>query len=535
MIKVFLVEDEYVVREGIRKKINWSANGLEFCGEAADGEMALPLIQKCKPDILITDIKMPFMDGIELSRIVKKELPDTEIIILTGYGEFEYAKECISIGVSDYLLKPISGDVLLQKVKETAQKIEEKQRDKLIYGKYIKEMEENQYKNRLELFQMLVTGEIAPAQILEMAAEQELNLTASWYCIMLFKTWVPQHKPGEYSKRLMEADTEIDRIVDRDKMILFDRNLEGKAVLFKADSQEDIESAVRKFGEELKRILDPFRDMKYFAGIGSYVTRISSIPDSFEVAGHIFAHRYFVNDNVVMGSEDIEEIGRTQKEELDINRIDPKQFDRSRVLEFLKQGSREEVRYFIEEFFAGIDNDTANSTILKQYLCMDIYFCTVQFVEELPASREEIAAPDMIATSQKGFEEVKDYIRKSIDKALELRDRMSVNRYDGIVKEAAGYVAEHYSDPDLSLNMLAAHVNFSPNHLSAVFSQQTGTTLIKYLTDYRMNKAKEMLRCTNCRSSEICASVGYKDPHYFSYLFKKTTGMTPTQYREANV
>ena len=103
MLKVFLVEDEFVMREGIKNNIDWVLHGYEFCGEASDGELALPMIQKNKPDIVITDIRMPFMDGLTLSKLVKKELPDTEIIILTGYEEFEYAKEAISIGVASYL------------------------------------------------------------------------------------------------------------------------------------------------------------------------------------------------------------------------------------------------------------------------------------------------------------------------------------------------------------------------------------------------------------------------------------------------
>ena len=118
-----------------------------------------------------------------------------------------------------------------------------------------------------------------------------------------------------------------------------------------------------------------------------------------------------------------------------------------------------------------------------------------------------------------------------LKKALELREKIASNRYDDIVGEITRYIEKNYADEDLSLNLLASHVNFSPNHLSMIFSQQTGQTFIKYLTDFRMNKAKELLRCSGKRSSIICMEVGYKDPHYFSYLFKKTQGMTPTQYR----
>ena len=127
MVKVFLVEDESIIRRGIRDNIAWESHGFEFVGEAGDGEYAYPLILNTKPDILITDIKMPFMDGLELSRLVKKSLPKTRIIILSGYNEFEYAKEAIKIGISDYLLKPVTSVSLLDTLKHVADEIREEQ------------------------------------------------------------------------------------------------------------------------------------------------------------------------------------------------------------------------------------------------------------------------------------------------------------------------------------------------------------------------------------------------------------------------
>ena len=123
------------------------------------------------------------------------------------------------------------------------------------------------------------------------------------------------------------------------------------------------------------------------------------------------------------------------------------------------------------------------------------------------------------------------YIVGILQRALELREQKASNRYEDVVDEVKVYIEKHYGEDELSLNLLASHVNFSPNHLSTIFSQQTGRTFSRYLTDYRMNKAKELLRCTNKKASVISMEVGYKDPHYFSYLFKKTQGMTPTQYR----
>ena len=153
MLKVFLVEDEVVMRKGIKNNIPWEKEGFVFVGEASDGELAYPLIKKTKPDILITDIKMPFMDGLELSSIVKKEMPNTKIIILSGYGEFDYAKQAISIGVTDYLLKPISSAKLLESIKEVAAVIEKEQEQLKMMEQYENEMRENITIKRQNLFQ----------------------------------------------------------------------------------------------------------------------------------------------------------------------------------------------------------------------------------------------------------------------------------------------------------------------------------------------------------------------------------------------
>ena len=178
MLKVFLAEDEFIIREGIKNNIDWQAHGYEFCGEASDGELAFPLIQKTRPDILITDIKMPFVDGLALSRLVKKELPETEIIILSGYEEFDYAKEAIQIGVARYLLKPINGETLLQEIDSVAEIILGKQKEKEIREKYQKEMEENSLRDQMDLFQHLVTGDCSMEELLSVAGKLDLKIMA---------------------------------------------------------------------------------------------------------------------------------------------------------------------------------------------------------------------------------------------------------------------------------------------------------------------------------------------------------------------
>jgi len=531
MLKVFLVEDEFVVREGIKKNIDWTLHGYEFCGEASDGELAFPMIQKQKPDIVITDIRMPFMDGLELSRLIKKEMPWIEIIILTGHQEFEYAKEGIKIGVAQYLSKPISGEELLREVDALASKIEEKRQEREIKEQYMREMEENLLKEKKELFGYLVTGSKSVPELLELGDKLGMDLSAMWYSIVLMKTQSMYHAHDEYSNSLIEIEDRLKQLDMKMNVLSFDRNLEGKAIIIKGDSEEELKQIQTDYLQQMEDILKEYKQVRYFGGVGIPVNRLRELSTSFERASHAFAHRYLVADSCILNSEEMEQGFYVNHENFSIHDVNTKQMDRNKIKEFLKLGDRAEVIYFVEEFFKDLGSSAMKSNIFRQYIVMDAYFCVVDFLEGLQFQSSEIEAPDAQSFVLQSQESAMHYIVQIMQKAIELRDKTASNRYGDIVDEVIRYIEENYAEEELCLNLLASHVNFSPNHLSMIFSQQTGQTFIKYLTDFRMNKAKELLRCTGKRSSVIATEVGYKDSHYFSYLFKKTQGVTPTQYR----
>ena len=531
MLKVFLAEDEFIIREGIKNNIDWQAYGYEFCGEASDGELAFPLIQKTRPDILITDIKMPFVDGLALSRLVKKELPETEIIILSGYEEFDYAKEAIQIGVARYLLKPINGETLLQEIDSVAEIILGKQKEKEIREKYQKEMEENSLRDQMDLFQHLVTGDCSMEELLSVADKLDLKIMAPWYSIVLLKIQSMKHDYEEYSGSIVAVDERIVKLAEPEHVLIFDRALEGRAFLFKADSEEELLAYQKEYLGDVKEVLSGYANLRYFGGIGTPVNRLREIPASFEDASHAFAHRYLVAESCILDSSLLMQEGAAEHEDFRISAVNPEQIDRAKMQEFLRTGDLDEVVYFVDEFFGKLDGGAMKSRIFRQYITMDAYFSIVDFLKGLGLQKDEIEAPDQDSSILQDEKSAMDYIVRIMNKALVLREKRASSRYEDVVSEVIHYIEDNYAQEELSLNLLASHVNFSPNHLSMIFSQQTGQTLIRYLTDYRMNRAKELLRCSSKKSSVISMEVGYKDPHYFSYLFKKTQGMTPTQYR----
>jgi len=532
MIKVFLVEDEYVVREGIKNNIEWKAYGFEFCGEAGDGELAFPKIRELQPDIVITDIRMPFMDGLELSRLIKKELPQTEIMILSGYEEFEYAKEAIRLGIAEYLTKPVSSEDLLKAAGRLASKIKEKQQENEILAKYEHEMEENHNAERRKLFGDLVTGAMSVTELIEKGAGMGIDLSAQRYEIVLLSITSTTHAPEEYSGRLVVIDEEWKKIDEENKLIVFDRNFEGKSLLFTGDSAEEIDEKREKYLGEFRKMLEEHRHIRYFGASGIKVGRLREVKESFESASSVFARRFVTDESVILSENEVKGATTEKKvENFDIRSVNPKTIDRTKLKDFLKIGEEGEVVYFIDEYFRNIGKSAVESNLFRQYLAMDVYFATAEFLDSLSVHTEPLPAPDAASGVIDSAEKAKKYMQDIMQKAIAARSLAAGDRYTDIVNETIRYIEEKYADEDLSLNTIAAHVNFSPSYLSMVFSQATGDTLIHYLTEIRMNKAKELLRCTGKKSSIIAAEVGYKDPHYFSYLFRKTQGVTPTVYR----
>ncbi len=235
MYRIFLVEDEVVIRRGIVNSIPWEREGLSLVGEASDGEVAYPLIKKEKPDILITDIRMPFMDGLELSRLVKKELPQIKIIILSGFNEFEYAKTALRLGVTDYLLKPINSAQLLEAIRKVTDQIEKEQELSELMEQYKIDQEENAVREQNRLFQELVTGTRSVQELLEMAEEYGMPLSGAWYNIILFRSSSIHHAESEYSPSVVESGKRLYTVTESSGCLVFDRGFEGKALVLQAD------------------------------------------------------------------------------------------------------------------------------------------------------------------------------------------------------------------------------------------------------------------------------------------------------------
>ena len=535
-MKVFLVEDEYIVREGIKNNIDWEKNGYDFCGEASDGELAFPMISEKRPDIVITDIRMPFMDGIELSRMIKEEYPEIKIIILSGHEEFEYAKAAIQIGVEEYLLKPINGDELLQVVNRVAQKIKEENesRETLQEG----EGDENFEYAKRQLLISLIDENASLSDAMEQGKKIHLNLMAQCYNIMMLKLQRKNKEQG-FSQRILELyKTMEDTLKEQDgQSIMFDRAPEGKVILFMGSGEEEIRRNMDVFAGQFREILPEYEDVTYFGSVGVPVMRLRELGESYEAASHGFSYRFLTEPNQIVDNHTVFDQTRNEKKfSCSIGSVDIQNLDKQKIESFLKGGEMDEIHFFVEEYMKNTGDAGKNSMIFRQYIVMDMFFAASHFLTQITDGREQLGepfeSPEQMQKIVSDLEATVVYIKELFTKVMQVRDAQTTEHNSDVVENAKKYISENYHDEELTLNTVAHEVNVSPNHLSAMFSQKTGQTFVKYLTDVRMHRAKELLKCTSKRSNEICEEVGYRDPHYFSHLFKKNVGCSPIQYRE---
>ena len=544
MLKIFLAEDEVVVRETIKRMIPWEELGFELVGEAADGEMALPLLIRQQPDLLITDIKMPFMDGLTLARLAKKEIPGLKVVILSGYDDFNYAKQAIGIGVEDYLLKPITKNALIERLSEIRSRYEHEKTQKEYYEKFQREMQAYEKNSSRDFFEALVGGSMDMMEVYKRAEKLGLDIVAEAYNVLIFTMNCDEDFSGqrdEYSSWEAESLELLENLfAGHSSAMLFRSNIFSYGVLLKGQ-RETIEENTRACVDEIRKILsrqDGRRE--WFLAVGQSVERLSQIQKSYHTASRAFSQRYLYDENILYydemetmehpgGQAETEDNAYLQK--VDVNALNP-----AILQKFLSNGLQEETENFVKDYFYAIGQEPMESLVFRNYVILNVRFSVISFIKGLGCDTNEMESADteeVLAESGKNMESAIAYAKKMISQAIEIRDQNSGNKNRSILKTAVDFIDSHYMDEEISLNTVANVANVSSNHFSALFSQNMGQTFIEYLTSLRMNKAKELLRCTGMRSSEIAGEIGYKDAHYFSYLFKKTQGMTPSDYRKA--
>lgn len=537
MIKVFLAEDEFTIRDGIKRRIAWEENGFIFSGEADNGESAYEMIQQKRPDILITDIKMPFMDGLEMSRMLRERMPDLKIIILSGYDDFSYARQAIQIGVTEYLLKPVTAGKLLNALLDVKQELAEERQQKQFLQTFLKERKENARILRYQFFNELVSGRYNSLELLSRGQEIGIMLKAGGYNLLLFKISAGNYEDStEYQEKQVKLESVLEEhFCAKSGVIYFERITEGGALLVKGRTPKEVQEKTSECIRELKGMVEEWSGHHYFVGIGKQIKRLADITECYYQANKAFTFRFLTSGNHVLCSEETNDLPIVHEDKIDLRHINVEHFDKKIVMNFLKNGLKTDVEFFIDQYIHNMGEGNMSSLMFRQYVVMDVNFVIMQFQEELGWSSEDILDKFSDFGNVTGYtdslEATRKYLIRSMEASMDLRELAAMSKYSAMISKAKKFIQDHYNDEKISLNATAASVNVSPNHFSRIFSQEAGATFIEYLTEIRMDKAKELLRNTKMKTSDVGFEVGYKDSHYFYYLFKKIERCTPKDYR----
>ena len=528
MLKVFLVEDESIVRESLRDNIPWNEYGYEFVGEAGDGEMALPLIRKTQPDLLITDIRMPFMDGLSLTHIVKKELPQIRVIVISGFDDFEYARRALTEGVDQYIMKPITRNTMWQALTMIRDKIEDEKKQQGYLEQYRLERREFEQMQRREFMEKVFSGTMPVEHIYEEAGKLGIAVDAACYNLILFS--------------LRDADDSSDACdsAQNELMLYFMRspayfpmewNLSSYCILVRGS-----EEAVREFAEQgMRKIEEVCRKagdrLIWYAAKGEPVLRFSALQECFEKANHAFACRYWKPEEHILTDETAGKI-LPENDRSTIRSVDASQVDPEVVIRFLKDGDPTGIPDFVSNYLDSL-GDVLNSRIFRGYLVLNVRFSVLRWLQDAGIAQEK-AQESLDADSQNFYleaGEVAGYLKNLLAGAMELAGNASASKNRSLAEAAKDYLDAHYAEESLSLNSVAQTLGVSAGYLSAAFSKEQGETFVEYLTGRRMALARELL-AQGMHTAEAAARTGYRDPHYFSFVFRKTQGMSTREFRQ---
>lgn len=519
MYKVIIVEDEKLEREGLLYIFNWRNMGIEIVGTACDGIEGVELAQKLKPDIIITDIKMPGIDGIKMSKEIKSFLPLVKIIILSGYDDFKYAKEAIQFKANAYILKPIEEEELLDAINLV---IKECNKDKNIETK----LSAGILNEKRDFLNNLLQGNLSKFEIETKFLEYGINLSIKEEVFILGMEFLSEIM-DEYEKITLNFYNKF-----KNKIAF---NIEFKEeyknyICLKSDGDLSFIQEMESYFNELISL----ENANILVGIGSKMENVFLIKNSFDMAERELEFGGFWCEPKVITSEEIEEIEQNYNDGV-------RQFIKTgnnyskQLLISLSSSEETKIYEILDELFKYV---YSCKNINKNYIgnvLYNILYETSLFAYNLNKNDDEILSKGSELGKQflklKSIYKIKEYIYDYFEKIVYEINNKRNNKDEHIIKNVTNLIEKRYMT-GISLKVIATEVFLSPNYLGNLFKKYMGKSFNDYLSEYRMEKAKEILSSTNKKISVVAEEVGIPNTSYFCMVFKNAYGMAPKEYQE---
>lgn len=526
MMKLLLVDDEFYFREYLKNCIDWKSLECQIVGEASDGEDALNLAREKHPDIILLDINMPCVDGIEFSRIISKEQPNSRIIIVSGHSEFQYAQKAMKYGVKSYLLKPLDEEELCQTIRELKADI---QRQKSYREQLIKLEKKHQPLVEEKWLNSLIHG-ILPAKedTLLLREKNDFLMLALEIDHVSRKQWRSEEQELWY----YAVKNVTEELIPGSVATYFGRDKEGR-ILCLVEREESLEPLL----EHMKICVTKITTFaaKHFpfiltAGLGTVGKGLSGIEKSYQQAVFSLKNTYINQENRVLDYEKAR-IAVSQNTFLNFTQ-------RSQILIYLRQGDQKAVEALLQEIFRNARLNRISYDMLQCH-CTEFIFICLEYLEEKDYSFERVfpncSSPLSILEAIHNIEEAENEILHFYSQVFHFMQLNQNTRAFRQTEDIKAYIMEHFHEQDFKISDIAERFSLNYHYLCHSFKQQTGITLNQYINRIRIERAKEMMDRGYCNLTLLAEKVGYSDLGYFGKCFKKQTGIAPSRYLSKNV
>ena len=523
LFRILIVDDEYNVREGLKCLINWEENGFSITDEAQNGKAALECIKHERPNLVITDVRMPVMDGIELLTHIRTHYPGIRVIILSGYSDFSYAKSAIKGGADDYLLKPVDEDELVSLLGRMRQEIEKdivtKQKEHVISPVV-----------RDKLLNDIAKSRKNGKQIENLLQLHGFDLQKGPYILLLLEP--DAHGCNDYGSG--EDGLELEMFVIRNiseeillnhaRGYVFADTQSRTAILLAGKEQEDLREGASKFIKELQPLLSDTLKTTFSFGVGCTANTNENISCSYYTALKALEKRFFMGKSHVTYYDDLKE-----KAENCSNNTD---FDIKPLLNSVKAHDVSSIEAIIDGMFISINDRFDEQDEVKGFILN-----VMLELSKIPYENAVIVR-GLLSETGEFFGTINDF--RTIYELMEFFSSYCFKLAEAlmdswestpreVISRTIDYINEHYSE-DISLKQISNNVFLCESYLGKLFEQATGENFNDYLTRIRIEKAQQLMK-SEMKVYEIAQKVGYKSIDYFRKQFKLVAGIGPLEYK----
>lgn len=532
--RIMLVDDEEEVRRAIIDKIDWKQIGFTVAGDAENGEDALEKMEQLEPDVVMTDIRMPYMDGLNLAGRIRQKYPSVKVLIFSGYDDFEYAQQAIKLNVKEYILKPVNvaelTEILTRVHAALDEEIEQKRNVNLLRESYRK----NLPIIREVFLNDLISGNGQEPFIRDRLKEYEIDiLDASAWLTAVINVEQEAAEAGEqlsFHKEKELIPISVRRMVTEQlsrycRFTIFNAH-SGIAVIMAVDQGMTAAGLIDLLGDickECRKILE----VTITIGVGHSSSRLSELGKAYRSAVDALGYKAIVGAGNVIYINDVEPVSRG-KLLLDSS-------EEAALVTAVKFGPRAKIEEAVHTIVMKMGDARVHVRQYQFYL-LSVINCLTRLAQQHDLELKELIGTDLNLYQElfEGLNRPEDLSAWMIRTGCRMNEAMNRERDNAakqVILDAKKYIGEHYQDPGLSVEMICGHLHLSPAYFSTIFKKETGQAYIAYLTEIRLQKAVELLTETDDKTYVIAAKVGYQEQNYFSYVFKKRFGVSPTRFR----